>query len=151
MKVRIEITDGDEEVVIRCRSLTDEVRRISEAVGGITPGGTTLALDLCGEEHFVPVEDILFFETDGGRTAAHTADRMYSTQYRLRELEELLPRTFARASKSCVVNTAKIESVSHSPVSASEARFAGTHKKIYISRGYYKAVREIIEETRIRK
>ena len=32
MKVRIEISDdGDEEVVIRARSLTDEVRRIYEA------------------------------------------------------------------------------------------------------------------------
>lgn len=152
MKLRVEITDGEDvEVTVRCPGITDEVRRIEEAIRSASGRGTSLALTLGKEEHFVPCEEILFFESDSGRTAAHTADRMYHTQYKLAELERMLPRSFVRASKSCVINTACVSSISHNPVSASEASFSGTYKKIYISRMYYKAVRDIIEETRIRK
>lgn len=152
MRMRVEITDDDDvEVTVRCPGITDEVRRIEEALRSVSERGTSLALTLGKEEYFVPCEDILFFESDSGRTTAHTADKMYYTQYRLTELEHLLPRSFVRASKSCVINTARISSISHNPVSASEASFSGTYKKIYISRMYYKSVRDIIEETRIRK
>lgn len=152
MKLRVEIAECDDvEITIRCSGITDEVRRLEEALRNSSGPGTSLALSLGKEEHFVPCEEILFFESDSGRTAAHTADKMYHTQYKLSELERLLPRTFARASKSCVINTSCVSSISHNPMSSSEASFTGTYKKIYISRMYYKAVRDIIEETRIRK
>ena len=152
MKVRIEISDdGDEEVVIRARSLTDEVRRISEAVRSASGAESTISLTDGESEFFIPVASLLFVETDGGRTTAHTAERMYYTGMKLYELEEVLPRTFARVSKSCVVNTAAISSISRNPVGASETHFNGTYKKIYISRSYYKAVRDLIEETRIKR
>ena len=152
MKVRIEISDdGDEEVVIRARSLSDEVRRISEAVASASGGEATLSLTDGESEYFVPVASILFFETQEGHTAAHTADRMYYTPLKLYELEAVLPRTFARVSKSCVVNTAAISSIRRNPVGASETNFAGSYKKVYISRSYYKAVRDLIEETRIKR
>lgn len=152
MKVRIEICEGgDEEVVIRARALTDEVRRISEAISSVSGGEATLSLTDGESEFFVPVSSLLFFETDGGHTTAHTAKRMYYTQMKLYELEAILPRAFARVSKSCVVNTAAISSIKRNPVGASETLFTGSHKKVYISRSYYKAVRELIEETRIRR
>ncbi|MBO4868926.1 MAG: LytTR family transcriptional regulator DNA-binding domain-containing protein [Clostridia bacterium] len=152
MKVRIEISeDGDEEVVIRARSLSDEVRRISEAVTAAAGGEATLSLTDGESEYFIPVASLLFFETDGGHTTAHTADRMYYTARKLYELEAILPRTFARVSKSCVVNTALISSIKRNPVGASETLFVGSYKKAYISRSYYKAVRELIEETRIKR
>ena len=152
MKVRIEISDdGDEEVVIRARSLTDEVRRISDAVTAASGGEATLSLTDGESEYFVPVASLLFFETADGHTTGHTADRMYYTHLKLYELEAILPRTFARISKSCVVNTAAISSIKRNPVGASETFFAGSYKKVYISRSYYKAVREIIEETRIKR
>ena len=152
MKVRIEISDdGDEEVVIRARSLTDEVRRISDAVRSASGVEATISLTDGESEFFIPVASLLFFETDGGRTTAHTAERMYYTGLKLYELEAILPRTFARVSKSCVVNTAAISSISRNPVGASETHFAGSYKKIYISRSYYKAVRDLIEETRIKR
>lgn len=151
MNIRLEINeDGDEEVVIKCRFLSDKIRRISMAISEITSEEMTLALSLGHEEYFVACGEILFFETDGGRTAAHTSDRMYYTQHKLYELENLLPRTFQRASKSCIVNTSLICSISHNPVSSSEAKFTGSYKKIYISRNYYKSVRETIEKTRLK-
>lgn len=150
MKVRIEISeDGDEEVVIRVHSLTDEVRRISDAVSAISGHEAAIALSDGHSEFFIPLSSILFFETDSGRTAAHTADRMYYASQKLYELERILPRTFARVSKSCVVNTAMISSISRNPTGASETHFTGSYKKIYISRSYYKAVRQLIEITRL--
>lgn len=152
MKVRIEISDdAEEEVVIRARSLTNEVRRISDAVSAAAGTEATISLTDGESEYFVPVASLLFFETEGGRTAAHTADKMYYTTLKLYELETILPRTFARVSKSCVVNTAAISSIKRNPVGASETFFADSYKKVYISRSYYKAVREIIEETRIKR
>ena len=152
MKVRIEISDdGEEEVVIRAHSLSNEVRRISDAIGAASGSEATISLTDGESEYFVPVRSILFFETQEGHTAAHTADRMYYTSLKLYELEEILPRTFARVSKSCVVNTAAISSIRRNPVGASETLFTGSYKKVYISRSYYKAVRELIEETRIKR
>lgn len=152
MKLRVEIADCDEvEVTVRCREINDEIRRIESSLRSSAEKGASLALTLGKDEYFVPYGEILFFESESGHTSAHTADRMYRSPYTLAELEALLPRTFTRASKSCVVNTALISSVSRNPVSASETSFFGTYKKTYISRMYYKAVREIIEETRIRK
>ena len=151
MKVRIEISDdGEEEVVIRARSLSDEVRRISEAAEKIAGGEAQLSLTDGKREYFVPLSELLFFETEGGHLTAHTADRMFYTSLKLYELESVLPRTFVRASKSCVVNTARISSISRNPMGASETCFTGSYKKVYISRSYYKSVRQVIEETRLR-
>ncbi len=150
MKVRIEISEnGDDEVIIRTRALTDEVRRISDAVNSVAKSESSLALSDGKSEFFIPLSSLLFFETDSGRTAAHTADRMFYATQRLYELERILPRTFARVSKSCVVNTALISSISRNPMGASETHFTGSYKKVYISRSYYKAVRQLIEETRL--
>lgn len=150
MKVRIEISgEGDEEVVIRTHSLTDEVKRICDAVKSVSGGEPSLALSDGRSEFFIPVSSLLFFETDSGRTAAHTADRMYYAPQKLYELERILPHTFARVSKSCVVNTAAISSISRNPMGASETHFSGSYKKIYISRSYYKAVRQLIGTTRL--
>lgn len=152
VKVRIEISpDSEEEVVIRAHTLSDEVRRISDAVNSAVGKEMTVALTDGDGEFFIPIGEILFFETDGGKTTAHTADRMYYAPYKLYELENTLPRTFVRVSKSCVVNTARISSISRNPMGASETRFTDSYKKIYISRSYYKTVREIIEETRLRR
>ena len=52
--------------------------------------------------YYLPLEDILFFETDGKEILAHTIDQMYTIKYRLYELEEILPGYFMRVSKSTI-------------------------------------------------
>ena len=44
-------------------------------------------------EFFLPLENVLFFETDGGCIRAHTADDEFDVKYKLYELEERLPRS----------------------------------------------------------
>lgn len=150
-KVRIEIDPtAEEEVVIRCRELTSEIlelRRIAES--GISREVQALTLTLNDCEYFVPLDQLLFFETYEGRTAAHTENRMYYTDLKLCELIELLPNTFMRVSKSCILNTRAVSGLRRDVTGIGEAFFTDCNKKVYISRMYYKAFRERIVETRL--
>lgn len=155
MKLRIEISDDrsddtPDEVIIRCKSITDEVRRLQNAFNSALKG-SELALTSGNTEYFIPVNDILFFETDGAHVSAHTKDSMYYSELKLYELEAMLPGYFARISKSCIVNSSKIVSLGRNVTGTAEALFAGTSKKVYVSRMYYKVLKNLIYETRLSK
>lgn len=150
MKLKIEIDpERPEEVVIYAREIDENVRRLQVAIGAVLSASGELALKNGDSELYLPYGEVLFFETADNRVWAHTVKDCFSCQLHLNELEELLPRTFTRASKCCVVNTAKIRSLKRSPTGIAEAAFYETGKRIYISRMYYKVVRTIIEETRL--
>jgi len=152
LKLRIEIApELPEEIVLRSPDMTDEIRKLQSVIADALSQKAELALRLGDNECYVPCDEILFFETVDRKVSAHTADHMYFSAMKLCELEELLPRTFVRASKSCLVNTARIASINHSLTGASEISFKRSNKKIYASRMYYKLVHDIIEETRLRK
>ncbi len=152
MKLRIEIDpNASEEVILRGPSVNDEIRRLQTVIADALSQKIELALRLGESECYVPCYEILFFETVDRKVSAHTVEHMYFSALKLCELEELLPRTFVRASKSCLVNTAQISSINHSLTGASEISFKRSNKKIYVSRMYYKLVHDIIEETRLRR
>ncbi len=152
MKLRIEITDaGEEEIVIRCREQTDEVKMITSALSSILRGGTEILLTIGTREYYVPKSEILFFETVDKKVCAHTADRMYRTEYKLFELEDLLPSYFVRISKSVIANTRLISSLSRELTGNGELTFKGCEKVTYFSRGYYKLLKDKIEEVRFGK
>ena len=137
MKIRIETeADIEEEIVIKCRQLTPEIIRLQQTLSEMTGRGSQLALF------------ILFFETEGTSVMAHTAAEAYETRLRLYELEELLPASFMRISKSSIVNTDRIYSINRNLAASSAVEFQGTHKQVYVSRGYYKALKEKLEEKR---
>ncbi len=151
MKLRIEIDpECEEEIVIKSREVSDKLRRIQAAVDRELNGQGEIAVRKDDVELYVSYRELLFFETDGSRVVAHTADDCFVCPLRLNELAVLLPHNFARASKGSIVNTAKIRSLSRGPTGVSAASFANSDKIIYISRMYYKIVREIIEETRLK-
>ncbi|MBQ7647010.1 MAG: LytTR family transcriptional regulator [Clostridia bacterium] len=151
MKLRIEIDPNQaEEVIIRAPAVTHEIRRIEEAVSKIIGQSGEIALKDGDEERFVSYDELLFFETSEDKVWAHTSDDCYFCPMRLGELERAAPLSFARASKGCLVNTALIRSISRSATGVGTASFTTSQKKVYISRMYYKKVRETIEETRLR-
>ena len=152
MKLRIDIADVDEpEIVIRCKSITPDIAVLSQDISKLVPTAQRqIAANLNGSEYFLLPSEILFFETDSGKVTVHTKDKMYYTSQRLNELDEILPRYFVRASKSCLVNINLISQITRSITSSSEARFYGCDKKIYISRMYYKQLRDEIEEKRLK-
>jgi len=105
MKVRIEIDDSvnEEEVIIRCRNMNEAVLRIQAAVMEQNETGHSMLLKQGGKDYYLPVEDILFFETERKTVYAHTRENILETEYKLYELEELLPGFFMRISKSALL------------------------------------------------
>ena len=149
-KVRVDIDpECDEEIIIRCRNVSDEIARIESLVSSIDP--CEMELELGNDLYFVKTEQILFFETDGSKTAAHTVDRMYYTDLKLYELEERLSKSFMRISKSCIINVNAVSSIHKEITGICEAFLRDTVKKVYVSRGYYKQFREKINETRLKQ
>lgn len=151
MKVRIEFTDDfrEEEVVIRCNNLSDEVQAIQKAVTEITAGKQKFVFYRGDTEYYLPLEEVLFFETDEREVSVHTADQVYRTKYKLYELETLLPGYFMRVSKSSILNVKRIFSITRS-LSACLVQFQSTHKQVYVSRYYFKPLKERLEEKRER-
>ena len=146
MKVRIEIDDSaEEEVVIRCRKLTDSVIALQKYAESGTECGCVLTLNSGGREYFVPSDDIFRFESFCGKTYAFTKNEEYTTTLRLYELSDILPSRFIRVSKSCLLNTDTVTSISRSATGVCEAQLS-SGDVVYISRMYYKPFREQLNE-----
>ena len=149
LKIRIEMSEGvQEEVVIRCREITPEIIRLQQLLSGNSDRSNQFLLYKGDTEYYLNVNDIIFFETEGNAVMAHTKNDMYETRRKLYELEELSGGRFQRISKSAIVNVDKVYSIKRNVTSSSAIEFQGTHKQIYVSRAYYKVLREKLEEKR---
>ena len=149
MKIRIEVDTGlpEDEVLIRCSELSEQIERIRRFVEAQGKMAETLVFYQGENEFYFSCRDVLFFETEGEAVYAHTKTDAYQTKLRLYELEDILDRHFIRVSKSTIVNTAKIYSIQRQLApSASCIGFAGTHKQVYASRRYQKSLQLRMQE-----
>lgn len=153
MKIKIEIDEGleEDEVIIRCRGLTEQIANVQNAVSEIVHTSQKFVFYKGNTEYYLALNEILFFETDSEGINAHTKDNIYQTKYKLYELEDILPGTFMRISKSAIVNTAHIYSISRNLTASSVVAFSGTHKQVYVSRYYYKPLVNKLEEKRLQQ
>jgi len=152
MKIRIELDENlnEEEVIIRCSHLDEKVIELQTAISEAAVRAKGLGLYKGSTEYYMPIEKILFFETENNAVSAHTAEDMFETHYKLYELEELLPNHFIRISKSSIVNINHIYAINRNLTAASAIEFVHSHKQIYVSRSYYRSLREKLEEKRMR-
>lgn len=152
MKIRIEIDESvtEDEVIIRSSSLNDQVAAIQKAVSDVVNVSQKFPFYKGNTEYYLTLYEILFFETDETGIVAHTKTDMYQTRYKLYELEDMLPGVFMRVSKSTILNTNHIYSISRNLTASSVVAFAGTHKQVYVSRNYYKPLINKLEEKRLR-
>jgi len=146
VKLRIEISDDktEDEVIIRCGRVDDTIQKLQEYI--LSMSAPKLTFYKGTKEYYMPLEEILFFETEGEQIHAHTIGDSFKVKHRLYELEEKLPRNFVRASKGTIVNISKIYSINRNLTSSSQIRFTGTHKQIYVSRHYFRALKEKMDE-----
>lgn len=151
MKVKIEILEGmpEEEVIIRCPGLSDSVIALQNYISKQGSAKRCLSLKNGETEFYVPMEEIYFFETEGRELRAHTADRIFFCGYKLYELEELLPGSFMRVSKSTIVNLDFVYSITRNLTASSVMEFSGTKKKAMVSRAYFKAVTERLKARKL--
>ncbi|MBO7336798.1 MAG: LytTR family transcriptional regulator [Lachnospiraceae bacterium] len=149
MKFEIEIDENCTEPVVkvRCRELTPEVIALQKALTAPGVGSQTLVLTKGDTDYFVEASNVLFFETDEGSVSVHTVDNVYRTSLRLYELEKMFPTTFMRVSKSSIVNINKIYSISKD-LSGCFICFKDSVKQLYVSRMFYKPLRDRMEERR---
>lgn len=150
MKIRIELDESlfEEEVIIRCRNLTDQVQQIQRILSDSKFSRNKMEFTKGETQYFLSLKDILFFETDGGMVAAHTAQDMFQTRLKLYELEDILPGYFMRISKSAILNTELVYAINRNLAASSVVEFQQSHKQVYVSRNYYKALISKLEENR---
>lgn len=93
MKIKIEIEDSlaEDEVIIRCRGLTEEVSAVQKAVSEAAGAVQKFPFYKGNTEYYLSLDEILFFETDEAGISAHTKTDAYQTKYKLYELEDMLP------------------------------------------------------------
>ena len=97
--------------------------------------------------YYLNLSDILFFETDSKVVMAHTRTDSYQVKYKLYELEDILGGDFMRVSKSTILNLKQIYALTRS-ISNCQIKFQDSYKTVYVSRHYYRELRNRLEERR---
>ena len=152
MKIKIEIDESidEDEIVIRCKNITDEIQQIQNNISEVSKSHQKIQLYHNETEYYLSLDDILFFETMDNRIIAHSTNDIYDSNYKLYELEEILPRYFVRISKSTIINTHEVLSIDRNLTASSLVSFKNTYKQVYVSRRYYKQFKYILDEKRIK-
>ena len=142
MKIRIDVDESnDEEIIIKCKKITNEITSIQN----LLKNNKKIVFYKDNIEYYLELDNILFFETEGNMVNAHTIDNIFQTKYKLYELEKILTSNFMRVSKSAILNINHVYSINHSITSSNIVEFTNTHKKVYVSRLYYKILKEKLE------
>ena len=150
MRVTIEVDDSleEESVVIKCRQLDERILKLQKMLTEQANSDLTMLLHKNEKEYYMPLDKILFFETESKEIRAHTKKDIYETDYKLYELEEVLPGYFMRISKSAIVNLNHVYSITRNLTASSTVEFSDCHKIVYVSRNYYKVLVERLAEKR---
>ncbi len=131
--------DRDEEIVIRCHELGDEVTAI---INKLKKSETILLGTKDGETFRIAVKDVCYIESVDNKTFICTEKNVFESRQKLYELEELTYGTkLFRCSKSMILNIGKIRSVAASVNGRFEARLLNS-ETVVISRQYVPALKE---------
>jgi len=149
MKITFEFDENliDTEVIIKAPRDSTSIQHLAKMLEENAISTPKLSFYKNDSEYYLSIDSILFFETDERLVHAHTADDVFTTKYRLYELEASLPDSFIRISKSSIVNTNQIFALTRS-LSNVLIEFQNSHKQIYASRHYAKTLREKLNQTR---
>lgn len=142
MKIIIDIDKkiDDDEIIIKSKNNNDVLEKIKIYAESIN--NLNLAFYKKEQVYYLNLGDIIFFETYDNRIRAHTINDIYYIKYKLYELENTLPKNFIRISKSTIVNVNHIYSITKNITSSSLIEFDNTYKKVYVSRFYFKYLKE---------
>ena len=143
MKIRVEVEPDlkDTEVVIRCNEVNETVIQLQNLINQAEKEKKRIVFYKDDTEFFIPLSNVLFFETSGEQVWAHTADEEFLVKFKLYELENMLPEMFMRVLKSTILNTAKIYSILRNLTAASKIEFYQSKKTVFVSRFYYKELK----------
>lgn len=147
VKIHIELVNGldEDEVLIRCGRVDEKIQKLQQYILDLS-SEPKIVFYKQNQEFYFPLNEVLFFETEGEYIYAHTANDSYRIKYRMYELEDMLPKNFVRTAKSAIVNITQIHSIERNLTASSLIQFVGSHKQVYVSRYYYKDLRQRLNE-----
>lgn len=131
--------DRDEEIIIRCHTLSDEVTSI---INKLKKSEAVLLGNKDDETYRIAVRDVYYIESVDNKTFICCQKNVYESRQKLYELEKLtLGTKLLRCSKSTILNLGKIRSVAASVNGRFEAKLTNG-ETIIISRQYVPALKE---------
>lgn len=105
----IQITEGEDEVILKYRRMTPEVEQIYNFLNS---GQTRLVGWKDKTQTVLELNKILYIESVDGKTFAYTEETVLRLDYQLGRLEQILSDiNFFRCSKSMIVNIDKVKSL----------------------------------------
>jgi len=151
MKIKLEIDDtlSEDEITIRCSQYSNQIQQIHAFLTQAKESLPHFEFYKGNEEFFLNIEELLFFETSEENVYGHTSDDAFQAKLRLYELENILPKYFVRVSKSCILNSLHVHSIDRKLNTSSLVQFKDTHKEVYVSRLYYKLLKEKMKERKL--
>ena len=97
------------EVIINCAYIDTRLQRLTDYIRQYT---FSLECESEGNLYQLPIEDIFYIESVDSKTFLYDYERTYSCKHTLTALEEKLKNTtFARISKSCLLNISYLKCV----------------------------------------
>ncbi|MBC7959782.1 MAG: LytTR family transcriptional regulator DNA-binding domain-containing protein, partial [Vallitaleaceae bacterium] len=143
-KIRVEyISEGENEILIRCDKLNDEIVEIMDL---LNLQRKKLSGYKDGERHLLEPSQIYYCESVDSIIFAYTKKDVYKIQSNLNELENQFKDIgFFRCSKSLIINLNAITSLKSMMANRIDATLKnGEH--IIISRHYAKMLREVLQD-----
>ncbi|WP_218034855.1 LytTR family DNA-binding domain-containing protein [Paenibacillus amylolyticus] len=143
IKIFIEVIDHteEEEIRIRCHQVDEKIHELVNKV-------KTETLMILGyhEDKIsrIKISDIYYFEAVDGKVFAYCKNTVHEVKQKLYELEELCQEKHCfRASKSTILNIAKISSV-HPSISGRFQAILDNGEQVVISRQYVPTLKHIL-------
>ena len=140
MKINIKQDSNvtETEITILCKQIDRELEAVISNLGLIN---NSVSGKLDGETFFIPLGEVLYFETIDNKTFFYTNDKIYETTTKIYQLEEKLTDTpFVRINKSSIMNIQKVKSIKSEENSKLMATLLNG-EKIVVSRQYMQNIK----------
>jgi len=150
MKITVEIDKNyiEDEIVIKCKNFNDDLIKIQNVIRDITNNEFKLELYKEAGQYYISPGEIIYIESAGKEIFAHTVEDKFTVKHKLYELEQILPKYFVRISKSTILNAKEVYSITRNLSSVGIVEFKNSAKKVFVSRGYYKLLKDKMREVR---
>jgi DNA-binding LytR/AlgR family response regulator len=131
----------EEEILIRCHEIDEEVHEI---VNKLKTDPFIILGYQNDKVHRINLRDIYYFEAVDGKVFIYRKDNVFEVKHKLYELEEICKeKDFFRATKSTILNIAKISSV-HPSFSGRFEAVLDNGERAVISRQYVPVLKEML-------
>lgn len=145
MKVSIEEIgeDLEEEIIIRCHQVNDQVVTL---VNSLKVSNRSVLIGYNhGNIHRINIAEVYYFESVDDKVFIYCKRKVFESKQKLYELEKICEHSkFFRASKSTIINIAKIAFISPSISGRFEASL-DNGEKLVVSRQYVPVLKQLLD------